>query len=292
MEKEIKVAIQGGPASFHDEAARKYFAAEHVATVPCMSFRQLCEVLANNNSDYAIMAIENVIAGSILTNYILLQQFSLHIVGEMWLSIEQNLLALPGQELQDISTVVSHPVALMQCSNFLKQHPNLSPQETNDTAESARDIKERALMGVAAIASRQAALHYDMAILEENVADHNDNYTRFLVLSRAPETTTGNADKATLILELSYLGGSVSALTEQLHRLNIQVSLVELLPAPVTNLTHLVALEIIYDNPDKLQHAIEALKPLVKDLEVKGTYQHAAHPLGKEAKTSVTPIEK
>lgn len=275
MAQEIKVAIQGGLASFHDMAARQYFVAEHVTTVPCMSFRQLCDALQTGSCNYALMAIENVVAGSILTNYSLLQQYSFSIIGELWLPIEQNFMVLPEQNLEDITTVLSHPVALLQCGSFFKQHPRLLPQEAEDTAESARQIKEKSLYGVAAIASRQAAELYGLTILESNIADLKENYTRFLVLSKEPGSEFKKANKATVILELTLLNGAIGAVTGLLHKLKKNVPLIQSLPAPISSSTHFIAIDIVCHNCSQLQDTIELLRPHVKHLQVLGLYQQA-----------------
>ena len=104
-QKKIKVAIQGGPASFHEVAAQQYFPEYDVESMPCQSFRELCEVLHKSKADQAVMAVENTLAGSILPNYNLLHQYNLFVTGELWLPIEQNLMALPGQQLQDLRKV-------------------------------------------------------------------------------------------------------------------------------------------------------------------------------------------
>lgn len=278
MAQEIKVGIQGGKASFHEMAARQYFAEERISILSCMSFRQLCDALETGSCDYALMAIENIVAGSILTNYNLLQQHDFNIIGELWLLIEQNLMALPDQKLEDINTVQSHPVALLQCGDFLKQHPYFHTQEADDTAESAREIREKELPGIAAIASRQAAELYGLTIIEENIADLKENYTRFLVLSRHPEAKPTQANKASLILGVSLLDGSISAVTDQLHKLKTHVSLIQSLPAPISSSTHFVAIDIVCGNYEALQESIELLRPHVKQIQVLGLYKKDTHP--------------
>jgi prephenate dehydratase len=114
-----RVAIQGIRASFHEEAAFKFFGTD-IETIECESFKKTCEVLKNKQADYVVMAIENSIAGSLLPNYTLLREYNFSIVGEVYLAIQLHLLALPGVKFEDVKYVQSHPIAIRQCSDFLR----------------------------------------------------------------------------------------------------------------------------------------------------------------------------
>ncbi|TXK48615.1 hypothetical protein FVR03_07915 [Pontibacter qinzhouensis] len=280
MATEIKIAIQGGAASFHDTAARKYFAPEKAEILPCSSFDQLCEQLHLGEATYGVMAIQNALAGSILTNYTLLQEYQhFQIIGELWLPIDQNLMALPGQRLEDIKTVISHPVALLQCGLFLRQH-HLPTEERQDTADSAREISAKGLKGVAAIASSQAAELYGMEMLQEHVADRKDNYTRFLVLSSQPQAQAPKptANKASLIVQIPHVGSWLGAVINKLYTEDINIPLIQSIPAPAGNTSHNVAIDLECDDYYRLLHAIEELKPMVEDLQLLGLYQKALTP--------------
>ncbi len=150
-EMSMKIAIQGGAASFHDMAAREHFTDSEIDFIHCRTFKQQCNKLANGHADFAVMAIENSLAVSILPNYGLLEKNSITITGEIYLQIQQHMMALPGQQLSDIESVRSHPMALHQCSDFLETHSQIRSVETHDTAESAGDIHEKNLQGVAAM---------------------------------------------------------------------------------------------------------------------------------------------
>src|SRR5690554_1875025 len=193
----MKIAIQGGNASFHDIASRNYFGND-IQIVQCHSFRYLCDVLKNDEADYAVMAIENSIAGSILGNYSLIREYDFFIIGEIQLRIEQNLMALPGTKIEDLRKIRSHYMALLQCDTFLNQHPTVKIEEYHDTAESARSIREKNEIGVAAIAGRYAAELYNLDIIAEGVETEKKNYTRFMILSRNKKVSTQEVDKATL----------------------------------------------------------------------------------------------
>src|SRR5574340_170165 len=146
-----KIAIQGFEGSFHQAAARKFFGKE-VEVICCSTFREVVKISDNRNkSDGGLMAIENSIAGSILSNYNLLQKSNLKIVGEIYLQIDQNLLVNPGVSLEEIREVHSHPMALLQCMDFLEKY-KWKLIETEDTALSARHIHQNKSKHIAAIA--------------------------------------------------------------------------------------------------------------------------------------------
>src|SRR6187431_2861439 len=181
--KKLRVAIQGITASFHEVAALTYFE-QPIETVECLSFHSLCEALKHNKADYAVMAIENSIAGSILPNYFLLQEYHFSIMGELYLPIHMHLLALPGIQLKDIRSIESHPMAIRQCTEFLYTLNGVEIRESDDTALSAKRVKELKLKNTAAIANEQAAKKYGLQILEKRIETHKKNFTRFLILSK------------------------------------------------------------------------------------------------------------
>ena len=210
MSKRLKVGIQGVAASFHDVAARQYFQASPIDLIECESFRKLCQVLKDREADFCMMAIENSLAGSIMPNYLLLEQFQFRIIGELWLRIEMNLMALPGQTIHDLKTVQSHPMALFQCQEFLLKNSHLKVIEGSDTADSAKEIKEKNLLGHAAIASRLAAEVYGLELLEKGIESDKQNHTRFLVISRGNEYIENlKPNKCSLRFEISDRPGSL-----------------------------------------------------------------------------------
>ena len=211
MEKK-RVAIQGIRASFHEEAAFKFFGNE-IETVECNSFKQTCEVLKNKKADYVVMAIENSIAGSLLPNYSLLREYNFPIVGEVYLSIQLHLLALPGVKFENIKYVQSHPIAIRQCIDFFDEFPHLQVIESNDTAACAKLIHEEQLTDTVAIANLLAAKLYNLDIMERRIESNKKNYTRFLIL--APKL---NGDIPINKASLSFqVGNDVGALANVLN---------------------------------------------------------------------------
>ena len=227
----MKVAIQGVKASFHDVAARKFFKTEEVIPVECVSFPVLGKTLLSGQADFAMMAIENTIAGSILPNYSLLEAHGFKILGETYLRIEMCLLALPGQKLSEIRSVQSHPMAILQCTDFLSTLSDLKIIEASDTAESALEIQKRGLKNHAAIASRLAAETYGLEILADNIETNRSNYTRFLTLCRSEDVKPNpRATKASIRFETPDSPGTLVKALQVFQRHSVNMTKIQSIP--------------------------------------------------------------
>lgn len=224
----IKVAIQGTKASFHEEAAFKFFG-EDIEIIECESFKKTCELLKQEKTDYTVMAIENSIAGSLLPNYTLLRDYRFNIIGEVYLNIQLHLLALPGTKLSDIRFVESHPIAIRQCDDFLEDNPQLKVSEGMDTASCAQKIKEQNLTDTAAIANQLAAKLYGLEIVERRIETNKKNYTRFLILAnRAKEEADFN--KASLSFQTGNGVGELAKVLTCFAEQNINLSKIQSMP--------------------------------------------------------------
>lgn len=228
MSEKIKIAIQGVKASFHEEAAYKFFGND-IETIECSSFKQTCELLKQGKANNVVMAIENSIAGSILPNYNLLRDYRFHIIGEVHLHIQQHLLALPGVKLNDIQVVESHPIAIRQCDEFLNEHPEWTIKEGMDTAACAKKIKEEKLTHAAAIASEAAAALYGLEIVEKRIETHKKNSTRFLILSN-DLIEQKQANKASLSFQTSHAIGALAAVLQCFADQNVNLSKIQSMP--------------------------------------------------------------
>ncbi len=207
MEIKKRVAIQGIRASFHEEAAFKFFG-EDIETIECNSFKQTFQKLEQQEADFVVMAIENSIAGSLLPNYSLLREYNFPVIGEVYLPIQLHLMALPGVKFEDIKTVTSHPIAIRQCNDFLDEFPHLNVVESSDTAACAKKIKEEQLTDTVAIANTLAAKLYGLEILERRIESNKKNYTRFLILTDK-QTEVENFNKASLCFQVTNDAGSL-----------------------------------------------------------------------------------
>lgn len=224
----VKVAIQGSKASFHEEAAYKFFG-EKIEVVECESFKKTCDMLKQKKADYIVMAIENSIAGSILPNYNLLRDYRFHIIGEVHLNIQQHLLALPGAKLSDIQYIESHPIAIRQCDEFLRDHPEITVKEGMDTAACAKKIADEKLKNTAAIASETAAQLYGLQILERRIETNKKNATRFLIL-REDVVELPNANKASLSFQTGNSVGALATILQCFAEENVNLSKIQSMP--------------------------------------------------------------
>ncbi|MGJ1446234.1 prephenate dehydratase [Sphingobacterium spiritivorum] len=224
----LKIAIQGAKASFHEEAAFKYFGND-IEIVECDSFKKTCDILKQKKADYVVMAIENSIAGSILQNYNLLRDYRFHIVGEVYLHIQQHLLALPGVKLADIKIVESHPIAIRQCDAFLEDHPHFLVKEFTDTAAAAKKIADEKLTSAAAIAGELAAKLYGLEIIERRIETNKKNATRFLIL--ADEVIEQkNANKASLSFQTGNAVGALANVLQCFAEQNVNLTKIQSMP--------------------------------------------------------------
>ena len=271
----IQVAIQGVEGCFHEVAARGYFANEEVQSVPCDTFDELFERVAADKSLCGIVAIENTIAGSLLQNHELLRESNLAVVGEYKLRISHVLCALPGDTMESIREVHSHPIALMQCGDFLKRHPSFKVVERDDTAGSAREIAERGLHGHAAICSAWAARRYGMEILEEGIETNKHNFTRFLVVAHPdtqPAMQSANPDKASLAFSLQHSRGSLSKVLTILSFYDINLTKIQSLPIIGHEWEYRFYIDLTFDDVVRYNQAVTAILPLVSDLKTLGEY--------------------
>lgn len=226
----MKVAIQGEPGSFHDEAAHRFFSDINVELVSCQTFQQVFDAVENDSAKAGLVAVENSLYGSIHDVYDELATLKASIIGEITLAIEQQLIAHLKTKLNDITEVYSHPAALNQCRDWLETNlPNAELIEHHDTAGAVNYIKSNRLMRAAAIASEAAAHLYDMSILRRSIQDEADNFTRFLVITHLPEAVK-RANKASLILVTSHEPGALYEALGVFKRYNCNLTKLESRP--------------------------------------------------------------
>jgi prephenate dehydratase len=272
--KALKVAIQGYEGSFHQEAARKFFG-KNVQVIPCDNFRRVIKIASDQNeSDGGVMAIENSIAGSILPNYNLLQKSNLTIVGEKYLHIRQHLLVNPGVQLTDIKEVHSHPMALLQCIDYLEQHHSWKLVETDDTALSARYIQRHKSRHTAAIASKLAAELYELDIVAPDIHTLKNNYTRFLMVQRKEDALViEDADKASVYFETDHSHGSLAKVLTAIASQGINLSKLQSMPIPGSDFLYGFYADMEIAQADQFEQLIGVLDKMTVHLKVFGIYK-------------------
>jgi prephenate dehydratase len=272
--KTKRIAIQGGYGAFHEIAANGYFENEDIEIVPRNSFKDLFKALKQGQVDYGITAIENSIAGSILPNYTLLLETKLKIVGEIYLRIRQNLVAIPGQTIKDIKEVYSHPMAILQCQRFFDEYPHIKLIDSADTALSAKEISDNKTMGAGAISSKQAAEKYHLEIIAENIETNKKNYTRFLILQgrNGDNIEQPDVNKASITFALAHKIGGLSKVLSILSYYDINLAKVQSMPIIGKDWKYQFFVDVEIDNYKFYKQSIEAIKPFTQDLHILGEY--------------------
>ncbi|NBC84238.1 MAG: prephenate dehydratase [Bacteroidetes bacterium] len=271
-----KIAIQGGYGAFHEIAAKQYFEHEDIEIVPRDTFNELFDSLEKNYADYGITAIENTLAGSILPNYSLLLESNMKIVGEIYLRIKQNLVALPGRQIEDVIEVYSHPMALLQCQQFFKKYPKIKLIDSNDTALSAHEIAEKKLQNAGAIASELAAENYGLEILARSIETNKKNYTRFLILREKNGNNhceQENVNKSSLHFTIAHKIGGLSKILSTLSFYEINLTKIQSMPIIGREWEYQFYVDVMFDDYDMYQQSITAIKPFTGVLNILGEYQ-------------------
>ena len=269
-----RIVIQGGYGAFHEIAAIQYFGNEPIEIMPRDTFSDLMVALKKDKADFGIMAIENSLAGSILPNYNLLRESPMRIVGEIYMRIRQNLVALPGQTLEDIREVFSHPMAILQCKVFFEQFDTIKLIESMDTALSARNIREENLAGTGAIASKLAAEKYDLEIIAEGIETNKKNYTRFLILGNGGQDKSlkRRENKASIHFALSHNIGSLSKILSILSFYDINLTKIQSMPIMGKDWEYQFYVDVEINDHELYDQAMEAIKPFTSDLGILGEY--------------------
>lgn len=269
-----KVAIQGIKGSFHHQVALEYYH-QDVAIEECMSFEELVDSLLSGKSNQAVMAIENSIAGSIIPNYALIDKNNLHVIGEYYMDIHQNFMALKGQKVEDILEVHSHPMALLQCMEFLKKLPNIKVVEDKDTAETARRIHQNQLKGIAAIASKTASNMYNLEILVPEIQTINNNMTRFVILNKENSfVPKQEINKASLKFELDHKRGSLAAVLNVMSDCKLSLTKIQSLPKIETPWKYSFFVDVTFDDYDDYSKAKSLLEIMAEYFKVLGEYKN------------------
>lgn len=273
----LRIAIQGIEGSYHEQAVKEYFADRPIEIVACNTFKELFEALADDSSLLGMVAIENTIAGSLLQNYDQICHSELEIIGEHKLHISHCLAALPGETLESLVEINSHPIALRQCEEFLATLPHVKVVEKGDTASAARWISETNQRHHAAICSRAAANKYGLEVLASGVETNKRNFTRFLLLADRWKVESlvekHLANKATLVFTLPHTEGSLSKVLTILSFYNVNLTKIQSLPIIGREWEYQFYADLTFADRTRFQQSLDAIRPLTKDLRTLGEYK-------------------
>lgn len=273
----MKIAIQGIKGSFHHIVAEKFFG-ENIELAECMSFTEIPVLLKNDQVESAVMAIENSIAGAILPNYALIDEYELSIEGEVYVNIHHHLMALEGQDLSDIKEVWSHPMALLQCRKFFREHPGIKLVEEKDTAEVARRIQQNQIKGVAAVASKRAADLFGLNIISNDIQTIKHNSTRFFVLKKSknapyhPSKVENIKDKSSIKFVTQHNKGSLAEILDIFAKHDINLTKIQSLPIIDTPWSYAFFIDLVIDDFVLYKNALHLISKKVKHLKVLGEY--------------------
>ena len=268
------IGIQGIKGSFHHIVANNYFE-ENINLIEYLSFEELILNLFNDKIDYAIMAIENSTAGSIIPNYALIDEYGINIVGEYYLQITHNLMVLKGQSIEDIKEVQSHPMALLQCRDFFKDNADIVLIEDKDTAQVAKKISENKIKGLGAIASDLASKIYGLDIINSNIQTIKKNQTRFVILQKKGSTKSLNFNKASVKFELDHKRGSLAAILNVLSDCKLNLTKIQSMPTIQTPWRYSFFVDLTFDKLEDYFKAKSIIEIMAKDFKVLGEYKNS-----------------
>ena len=274
------VAIQGIKGAYHEIAAREYFKqknGEEIDILPCTHFKDVISAVKKDPNLIGMIAIENTIAGSLLQNHELIRESDLVVVGEEKIRITHSLAILPDENIDMITEVNSHPIALMQCADYLKTLPNIKVVEAEDTASSARTIAENNLKGHAAICGRYAAELYGLKVIKEGIETNKRNFTRFLLLVNRwlaeDMVKDSEIDKASVVFTLPHSEGSLSKVLTILSFYDVNLTKIQSLPILGREWEYLFYVDLTFRNLLRYKQALDAVRPLTKDFKILGEYK-------------------
>jgi len=268
----MKIAIQGFEGSYHHQVANDVFGTD-IQVHSCNNFSEIPQLLVAKKVHKGIMAIENTIAGAILPNYALIDEYDLQICGEYYLPIHHQLLALKGQDFNKIKEVRSHPMAIEQCRKFFRDYPAIRLIEARDTAYVANQIHAKQLLGTAAIASKSAAKIYDLEIIADEIQNIDVNYTRFVIVSRKSNIFSNSFTKASLKFTLGHHTGSLLEVLQIFKDNELNMSKIQSLPIVEKPWEYAFFADIIFNKSTDFNNAVEKMLAVTKEFKVLGKYQ-------------------
>jgi prephenate dehydratase len=273
----MRVAFQGESGAFSEAAAMKLLG-DGIQTIPRATFDSTFRAISDGAADALLVPVENTLAGSVVRVYDLLLESALEICGETILPIEHHLLALPGVKLNEIRSVASHPMALAQCEHFFETHPALKRVPAEDTAGSVREMMGRNDRSSAAIAGRTAAERYGAGILQENIQDNAENFTRFVLLlprSGAESYRSSGARKMSLAIRLAHRPGALLASLEPFAKHKVNLLKIESRPIHGRPFEYQFFVDVEAEQAEQLEQALQEVGAATSELRVLGLYAAA-----------------
>ena len=267
----IQVSFQGERGAYSEAAAKSFFK-EQIEAIPCSTFAEVLENTSNGNTQYAILPVENSLEGSVGESYDVLYSTPLNVTGEIYHRIEHCLIGIG--DINDVNTVYSHPQALGQCRRFIEEH-NMKTIPAYDTAGSVKMIKELNEKNCACIASKDAGKIHEMPIIQENIANNLNNYTRFLILSKSNNSESDN-DKTSIIFSIKHEPGSLFRIIENFHQNNVNLTKIESRPTKANTWEYNFYVDFEgHQNDAKISEILDKIKQNTIFMKILGSYPSA-----------------
>lgn len=273
FQKENSRVYYFGVPGTHTQQAMEDVFGTAVEGISCQSFQGVMEAVEKGEADYGVLPIENSSTGGISANYDLLLNYKNAIVGQYVMKIDQCLLALPGTKPEEIKTVFSHPQGLLQCRDFMNEHPAYEGVEYGSTAAAARKVAEDKDHTQAAIASRRAAREYGLEIVADSIQQEKNNCTRFIIIGRK-EVYTEKSNKLALCIELPHQSGSLYRILSHFLYNDLNMTQIESRPIPGRNWEYRFFVDI-EGNLDEasVQNALRGMKEEAAFMRVLGNFE-------------------
>lgn len=271
--KKLHIAIQGVPGSFHHQVAQQYFG-ENIEVGGFHTFEEVAKSVESGASDFAVMAIENSIAGAILPNYDIIDRHNLFVFDEYYLPISHNLMVWPGQSITDIHEVRSHPMAILQCKVFFAQHPHIRLIDDVDTAYVAQLIAEKELKGIGAIASPKAAEYYGLEIIASNIQTVKNNFTRFILLQREKPEIKEIPTKASLKITIHNQKGGLAKLLTLMSEHDLDLTKIQSIPVINKPWEYAFFIDTLIGDYDLFKQAMGQIQESFGEVKLFGQYQN------------------
>lgn len=278
-------AYQGAPGAFSEEAAL-HLTGPTARFLPCEKFEEVFSAVETSAAKRGVAPIENTLAGSVHACYDLLATRDLTIIGETILHISHTLIAAPGVAFAAVRKALSHPVALAQCEGFFRRNPQIEPVPVYDTAGAVEQVVRGSMIDSAAIASRRSAGVYGGVVLEEAIQDHQENYTRFLLLSKHGRDESenlrppGSGYKTMILLRTANRPGTLFEALGPLAQRGIDLAKIESRPLRGSPFEYLFYLDLIGDaREEKVAQALDDLRRHAISVRVLGSFPRFSRPL-------------
>lgn len=270
------VAFAGERGAYAEIAAREYFG-QKVELLAVPEFVDVFEAVASGKCESGIVPLENSLAGSIHQNYDLLVETGLHIQGEIFLRISHCLIANKGVKKSQIHTVYSHPQALAQCKKYLKKLTKVKVEPTSNTAGAVKKIKDDQLTDAAAIGSMQAAINFDMQVLDANIEDNQWNTTRFIALSKdfvVPPKNKKIPMKSSIVFSTKNIPGALFKCLSVFALRDIDLYKIESRPVHGKGFEYMFYLDFAGDwRMEAEQNALNHLQEITNFFRLLGSYK-------------------